>query len=88
LDRHLTPLGVSRVSKRGGSLQVTIPKDASTIMKLTSGDRITFYYDEQGKRITLGKVPREDIEKMVTLEFSLSKEVAKKIIEKKQKTRI
>jgi bifunctional DNA-binding transcriptional regulator/antitoxin component of YhaV-PrlF toxin-antitoxin module len=87
LERRLRELGVRRVSKRGGSLQVTIPTEVLAIMRIETGDRIVFYYDEEAKRITLGKVPKEDIEKMITLEFSVSRDLAKRILQRGPRTR-
>lgn len=40
---ELKKVGTVRVTERGGSLQITIPKPITTTFNIQKGDRITFY---------------------------------------------
>ena len=79
-------IAVRNVSRRGGSLQITVPSEVVEIMKISNGDRIAFYYDFNTKSIRLGKVPKIDIKKIAELEFAVSKELYEKIVSKKIET--
>jgi bifunctional DNA-binding transcriptional regulator/antitoxin component of YhaV-PrlF toxin-antitoxin module len=81
-NKERIELGVRYVQQKGGSLQVTVPTEVVDIMRLDIGDQIIFYYDKGAKRITLGKIAKEDIlhaRKMVSLEFSVPKDLYDKI---------
>jgi antitoxin component of MazEF toxin-antitoxin module len=81
MEKKTLELGVRTVSKRGGSFQVTIPSDVVRLMKMANGDRIAFSYDRELQKVIVGKVSRLDLEKAVSLQFSISKELAKKLLE-------
>lgn len=73
-ERRFIELGVRSVSRRGGSLQVTLPSQVVKIMKLVAGDKIVFYYDSESRRIFIARIPKAKLESIVDLEFSLPKE--------------
>lgn len=79
-ENRLIELGVRSVSKRGGSYQVTIPTEVVKVMRIAHEDRIVFSYDEESKRVVIGKVSRQDLEKITSLKFSVSKELADKMV--------
>ena len=84
-NKERMELGVRYVQQKGGSMQVTIPTQVVDIMRLDVGDQNIFYYDKGTKRIMLGKIAKEDIlraQKMVSLEFSVSKDLYDKITHK------
>jgi antitoxin component of MazEF toxin-antitoxin module len=79
MDKKTLELGVRKVSKRGGSFQVTLPVDLVQLMKIVDGDRIAFSYDTESQKVILGKVSRLDLERVVSLKFSVSKELAERL---------
>ena len=64
-------LATRNVSKRGGSLQVTIPASVAEIMELEPGDLLIFSYDPKTKEIILGKISKKDLESLQKFNFSL-----------------
>lgn len=79
MEKDIIPLGVRSVSKRGGSFQVTIPPEVVRIMQVASEDLIAFSYDRESERIVIGKVSKRDLERTMSLRFSIPKELAKKL---------
>lgn len=68
--------------RKGGSIQITIPKEVVGLLKLETGDYLVFVYDPKTKRIFIDKAVR-----MITpdgFSFSISKEVAKKLLKEGQ----
>lgn len=76
-------LGVRVITRRGGSLQVTLPTDVIKLMKLVKGDRIIFKYHKSMKRIVLGKVTKKELEALATLEFSMPEDLARKVLKRR-----
>jgi bifunctional DNA-binding transcriptional regulator/antitoxin component of YhaV-PrlF toxin-antitoxin module len=81
-------IGPRALSKRGGSLQVTVPPDVASYLGIGSGSRVAFMIDEQSGCVILVRsdaieVRFSKLEKPATLGFSMSKELAKKIAAKK-----
>lgn len=72
-------LGIRDVSKRGGSLSITIPIDVVSKLDLKPGDCIVFLYDSERKEIILNKLP-PTLTTPSGLSFSISKELAKKLL--------
>ncbi len=59
MKRDLEPyevLGMRTVTKRGGSYQVTIPKEVGKILNLSDGDQIVFY--KESGRISFSKATK------------------------------
>jgi len=81
MEKKTLELGVRTVSKRGGSFQVTVPRDVVRLMKIVNGDRMAFSYDRELQKVILGKVSRLDLERAVSLQFSISKEFVKRLLE-------
>lgn len=83
-EENFRYLGVRTAMKKGGSLLVTIPVEAIRIMRLASGDQIAFFQDRRSKQIFIGK-----IEKVTTrqgLSFSVSKELARKLLKEEKES--
>jgi antitoxin component of MazEF toxin-antitoxin module len=89
-ESNLRIIGTRSVSKRGGSLQVTIPETAAQFLELEKGDRLTFIIDKKRNCVIVGKPDAESMEVMfsafgkASLELSISKELAEKMLKKKQ----
>ena len=73
-QKRLIELGIRSVSRRGGSLQVTIPSRVAQIMNLEPEDLVVFYYDPETRRIILGRISKKQIESIKILEFSIPEE--------------
>lgn len=65
--------------RKGGSIQVTIPKEVVRLLELEPGDHLMFTYDPKTRRLFIDKVTR-----MVNpsgLSFSISTRYIKKLLE-------
>jgi bifunctional DNA-binding transcriptional regulator/antitoxin component of YhaV-PrlF toxin-antitoxin module len=83
LTQKLIPIGVRSASKRGGSVSINIPADVTKAMDLKAGDPIAFFYDPENKRIIIEKI--STFSTSTGLSFSISKELAKKLLEEVRK---
>lgn len=72
------------VSKKGGSLSITIPAEVAKMLDLRPGDNIVFLYDRYQKRIIIDKA-KQTFTTPGGFSFSISKELAKKLIKEKIK---
>jgi len=52
---RLRVVGTRSVSRRGGSLQVTIPKAVAEFLRIRSGDKVAFIIDEKSNCVIIGK---------------------------------
>ena len=84
-DIHkLRIVGPRSVSRRGGSLQVTIPPEIGSRLGIEEGTKIVFIIDEHNGYVMLGRSDRMEITlsklgKPATLGFRVPKEFVKKI---------
>ena len=88
-EPDLKIIGTRLISKRGGSLQVTIPETVAQFLELEKGDRLTFIIDKKRNCVIIGK---PDVATMrVTfstfgegqLELKISGELAEKLLGKR-----
>jgi bifunctional DNA-binding transcriptional regulator/antitoxin component of YhaV-PrlF toxin-antitoxin module len=83
-DEELIPLSIRKVSRKGGSLSITIPIEVVKMLNLEPDDSIIFLYDKNKKQVIINKV----ISTYTTpsgLSFSISKELAKKLLKEEEK---
>jgi bifunctional DNA-binding transcriptional regulator/antitoxin component of YhaV-PrlF toxin-antitoxin module len=83
LGEELIGLGVRSASQRGGSISVTIPSHIAKLMNIEPGDSIAFFFDPKNKRLILEKV--SEYTTPSGLSFSISKELAKKLLKEEEK---
>lgn len=79
-DEEFVPLAVRRISRKGGSLSLTIPIEIVNMLDLKPNDNLVFLYNKNKKRIVIDKA----VSTFTTpsgLSFSISKELAKKLLE-------
>jgi AbrB family looped-hinge helix DNA binding protein len=76
-------IATGTVLKKGGSLQITIPKEVVELLELEPGDNVMFVYDREAKRVFLDKVAI--LTTPSGLSFSISKELAKKLLKEEEK---
>jgi antitoxin component of MazEF toxin-antitoxin module len=82
-DEELIPLSIRKVSRKGGSLSITIPIEVVKMLNLEPDDIIIFLYDKNKKHVIINKV----ISTYTTpsgLSFSISKELAKKLLKEER----
>jgi len=72
-------IATSIALRKGGSLQVTIPKEVVKFLNLEPGDYIMFIHDPKTNRIFIDKV--EKVVDSRGLAFSLSKKVLKRLLQ-------
>jgi bifunctional DNA-binding transcriptional regulator/antitoxin component of YhaV-PrlF toxin-antitoxin module len=82
LIKELIPIGVRSASKRGGSVSINIPSEITKVMNLKPGDPIAFFYDPENKRIIVEKI--SSFSTSTGLSFSISKELAKKLLKEEE----
>ena len=78
-EEELIPVAVRRVSRKGGSLSITVPLEIVNILNLKSDDSLVFLYNKIKKQVIINKA----IPTYTTpsgLSFSISKEQAKKML--------
>ena len=88
-QKDLRIIGSRSVSKRGGSLQVTIPEVVAQFLELKKGDRIVFIIDKKRNCVIIGKPDAETMRVTFSsfgegqLEFKVPKELAEKLLKEK-----
>ena len=80
MSEELIPMGVRSVSIKGGSLQLTIPAEASKLMGLNVGDIVVFLFNPKTKQIIINKIDK--VTTPTGLSFSVSKDTARKLLQK------
>jgi bifunctional DNA-binding transcriptional regulator/antitoxin component of YhaV-PrlF toxin-antitoxin module len=80
-------IGPRSVSKRGGSLQVTIPPEVSEHLGVEEGSKLVFVIDQASGHVTLGRSDKIEITlsrlgKPATLGFTLSKESTRRLLKR------
>jgi len=83
-------IGPRSVSKRGGSLQVTIPPEVSDFLGVEEGSKIVYVIDTESGYVILGRADKMEItlsklSKPATLGFTVRKELVRKLLKKKLK---
>jgi antitoxin component of MazEF toxin-antitoxin module len=91
-DPDLKHIGTRRISKRGGSLQVTIPETVTQFLELEKGERLAFIIDKKRNCVIIGKPDTATMRvKFSTfgegqLEYKISGKLAEKLLGKRLKT--
>lgn len=85
VKRKLISLGIRDVSQRGGSLSITIPGEVAELLDIKAGDIVIFLYNKEEKHIIFSKLP-PTITTPSGLTFSISKELAKKLLKEEGKS--
>ena len=83
LSEDLSALAVRKVSRKGGSLNITIPIEIVRILDLRPDDNMVFLYDKRQKKIIIDKA----VSTYTTpsgLSFSVSKELARKLLKNRK----
>ena len=82
---ELILLSVRPLSRKGGSLSITIPKEIVKILDLNVGNYIAFFYEKTSKKIIVEKV-KPTYTTPSGLSFSISKRSAKKLLNEGQES--
>ena len=83
IDKEAYVIDTVTALKKGGSIQITIPKEVVDIMELNPGDQIMFVRNPKTESISIYKVAV--LTSPTGLSFSISKKLAKKLLEKERK---
>jgi bifunctional DNA-binding transcriptional regulator/antitoxin component of YhaV-PrlF toxin-antitoxin module len=82
-EEDLLVVGTRSVSTKGGSLQITIPSEVAKLMDLKVGEPVLILYNRKTQQIIISKIER--VETPSGLSFSISKELAKKLLKEEEK---
>ena len=82
-DRKLKPIAVRAVSRKGGSIYVTIPSEIVQLLNLNLGDSIAFLEDKNTGNVVVKKVA-SSYTTPEGFSFSISKESAKDLLKKEK----
>jgi len=77
-EERFSVIATGTALKKGGSIQITIPKEVVRLLELEPGDHIMFVYDWEAKRVFLNKIAT--FTEPSGLSFSISKELVKKLL--------
>ena len=56
MSDRLDPIAVRQISKKGGSIYITIPSKVVELLKLELGDSLAFFKDKKSGEIIIKKV--------------------------------
>jgi antitoxin component of MazEF toxin-antitoxin module len=82
-DEEFIPLAVRRVSRKGGSLSITIPIEIVNMLCLKPDDNLVFLYNKNKRNIIIDKAT-STFTTSSGLSFSISKELAKKLLKEEE----
>jgi bifunctional DNA-binding transcriptional regulator/antitoxin component of YhaV-PrlF toxin-antitoxin module len=80
-DRKLRPVAVRAVSRKGGSIYITIPSEIVQLLNLNLGDSIAFLEDKNTGSVIIKKVA-PSYTTPEGFSFSISKKSAKNLLKK------
>jgi len=83
MDKKLKFVGFRTVSKRGGSLSITLDVSLARKLDVKAGDSVALFFDEENKRIIIEKI--SEFTTSSGLAFSLSRGLAERLLRKKKK---
>ncbi|MEM2673872.1 MAG: AbrB/MazE/SpoVT family DNA-binding domain-containing protein [Candidatus Bathyarchaeia archaeon] len=82
MDKRLEPIAVRAISRKGGSIYVTIPSEVARLLELELGDHLAFFKDKETGDIVIKRVA-PSYTTPEGFSFSISKELAKRLLEEK-----